>query len=171
MNEIKDMSKLIKTENTKYINAYPNLLRNAIINGDKIQEICDSWQISSFTFYRWLEIHPEMLKAYQQGLTVVDAQVTESLLKNATGYEYTETTVKESGEGGQTSKEVITYHKHRPGDTSAQRFWLSNRRPRAWGEKKEITVSKSLESFLQAEGLEDAEEVEVIEEQEQEQEE
>ena len=43
-----------------------------------------------------------------------------------------ETKVEENGIGG---KKVITTIKHIPGDTTAQIFWLKNRKPDKWRDK------------------------------------
>lgn len=63
-----------------------------------------------------------------------------ALLKRALGYTYTETKKERTAEGVRTTttiKEVVP-------DTTAQIFWLKNRRPDRWRDKQDIHVSGSL---------------------------
>lgn len=63
------------------------------------------------------------------------------MLKRALGYEYTEVT-KELTESGMTvTKEVI---KQQVPDTTAQIFWLKNRKPKEWRDRKETEISGSM---------------------------
>lgn len=65
----------------------------------------------------------------------MDIQVENALLKRALGYEYMEERVEISEKDGrkviQTVKTVIP-------DTTAQIFWLKNRRPDRWRDKPEM---------------------------------
>ena len=60
-----------------------------------------------------------------------------ALLKRALGYTYTETKKERTAEGVRTTttiKEVVP-------DTTAQIFWLKNRRPDRWRDKQDIEHS------------------------------
>ena len=84
------------------------------------------------TLYEWKKKYPEISEALKKGKEVVDIQVENALLKRALGYEYVEDKV-EMGPNGkkvtQTIKQVIP-------DTTAQIFWLKNRRPDKWRDKQ-----------------------------------
>ena len=56
-----------------------------------------------------------------------------SLLKRALGYEYTEERIEVSEKDG---RKVVQTVKTVPPDTTAQIFWLKNRRPDKWREKQ-----------------------------------
>ena len=75
---------------------------------------------------------------------IVDIEVENALLKRALGYEYDEVTVEQSEDGFKrrvTTKQVLP-------DTTAQIFWLKNRRPDKWRDKPEApTESNSNESM------------------------
>lgn len=68
----------------------------------------------------------------KKGKDVVDRQVEKSLLQRALGYSYEETSKKY--EGGVMTERKVT-KKHVPPDTTAQIFWLKNRKPEQWRDK------------------------------------
>lgn len=62
----------------------------------------------------------------------MDRQVEKSLLQRALGYSYEETS--EKYEGGVMTERKVT-KKHVASDTTAQIFWLKNRKPEQWRDK------------------------------------
>lgn len=88
--------------------------------------------------YAWKDKYSEISEALKRGKEVVDIQVENALLKRALGYQYKETTrekVKNPVTGfscmsvtKEVAKEVVP-------DTTAQIFWLKNRRPDKWRDK------------------------------------
>ena len=94
--------------------------------------------------YEWKKRYPEISESLKKGKEVVDIQVENALLRRALGYEYTEVTqeVCENAETGEmelhvtkkVTKEVIP-------DTTAQIFWLKNRRPDKWRDKQDMELS------------------------------
>ena len=71
-------------------------------------------------------------EALKKGKEIVDIQVENALLKRALGYEYMEERVEISEKDG---RKVIQMTKTVPPDTTAQIFWLKNRRPDQWRDK------------------------------------
>ncbi len=63
------------------------------------------------------------------------------MLKRALGYEFKEIT-QELTEDGMRVTKVIT--KQQAPDTTAQIFWLKNRKPEEWRDKKETEITGSL---------------------------
>ncbi|MGL6058998.1 MAG: helix-turn-helix domain-containing protein, partial [Culicoidibacterales bacterium] len=61
-----------------------------------------------------------------------------SLLKRALGYEYDEVTTTTYSNGEEETKRVT---KHVVPDTTAQIFWLKNRKPDDWRDKKDVNLS------------------------------
>ena len=104
------------------------------------EQIAANAGIATATLYDWKKRHPEVSEALKKGKEVVDVQVENALLKRALGYTYTETKKERTAEGVRTTttiKEVVP-------DTTAQIFWLKNRRPDRWRDKQDIHVSGSL---------------------------
>jgi len=108
--------------------------------------------ISSSTFYAWLVDHPELAEALKRGKAPVDTAVENALLKRALGYAYVETVtdyemvdtglVDESGNPvlEKRVKSVRSTRKEMTPDTGAAAFWLKNRRPDRWKEKREEQI-------------------------------
>lgn len=124
------------------------------------EQIASNMGIDTRTLYRWKKQHCQICQSLKKGKAVVDIQVENALLKRALGYEYTERTKErvfdpETGEHVLvTTKEV---KKEVQGDTTAQIFWLKNRKPEMWRDKKDIGVEGSLNTAasLTDEELED----------------
>ena len=84
------------------------------------------------TLYDWKERFPQISQALKKGKEIVDIQVENALLKRALGYEYMEERVEISEKD---CRNVIHTTKTVPPDTTAQIFWLKNRRPDQWRDK------------------------------------
>lgn len=101
------------------------------------EQIAHNMGISPATLYNYKRDHLEILEALKKGKEVVDIQVENALLKRALGYSYEEKKVEVSEEGTKvtkTIKEVVP-------DTTAQIFWLKNRRSDRWRDKQDIEHS------------------------------
>ena len=89
------------------------------------------------TLYEWKKKFPEISESLKRGKEVVDRQVENALLKRALGYEYEE--VKEKFECGVMTERTVTKKEVVP-DTTAQIFWLKNRKPEKWRDKPQEVV-------------------------------
>lgn len=112
-------------------------------------QIAAKMGIASTTYYRWQQEHKEIREAVKKGKAPVDTQVENALLKRALGYEYIETVTDytlsetekdENGNPKKIIKNVRTTKKHVAPDVGAQAFWLKNRRPDRWREKREEQI-------------------------------
>jgi hypothetical protein len=87
--------------------------------------------------------HNDLSDALKRGKEVIDIQVENSLLKRAMGYTYEEVT-KESIMDGETGKYTLKVtkivKKEVQPDTTAQIFWLKNRKPAEWRDKHEQEI-------------------------------
>ena len=107
------------------------------------EQIAENIGIRRETLYDWCKRHPNISNALKKGKEVVDRQVENALLKRALGYEYTEVTKEYIPEVGkmivtkEVSKQVVP-------DTTAQIFWLKNRKPEDWRDKPK-EVDKTME--------------------------
>jgi len=92
------------------------------------------------TFRAWVDKYPALSASLKKGKAPVDIEVENALLKRARGYDYEETIteVEDLGNGKQ-KKHIRKVMKHCPPDTTAQIFWLKNRRPDRWRDKQDIT--------------------------------
>ena len=103
------------------------------------EQIANSMGIHPSTLYVWQDRFPEIKESLKRGKEVVDRQVENALLKRALGYKYEEIKIEESEHGEKitrTMKEVIP-------DTTAQIFWLRNRKSEDWSNKELIDIEKA----------------------------
>lgn len=103
--------------------------------------------IGERTFTKWKADHKAIVAALKKGKAPVDAKVENALLKRALGYEYEETVTEVvEEEDGSKRKHVRKTKKLMPPDTTAQIFWLKNRRPDKWRDRVEQSVNVVTES-------------------------
>lgn len=105
-------------------------------------ELADALGVHPATLYRWKLEHPEFCEAIKSGKDVADERIERSLFQKASGYDVVETQavkvrVAQYGE----KVEVVEVRRHVPADTTAQIFWLKNRRSAAWRDKQEVEHS------------------------------
>ena len=100
------------------------------------EQIAQNIGIRAATLYEWKKRFPQFSEALKKGKEIVDRQVENALLKRALGYEYEE--IKEKFEGGVLTERTAT-KKEVVADTTAQIFWLKNRKPDTWRDKPEGT--------------------------------
>lgn len=101
------------------------------------EQIAYNIGITAKTLYEWKKQYSEICEALKKGKEVVDRQVENALLKRALGYKYEEIKTEKTEEGKKvtvTVKEVVP-------DTTAQIFWLKNRKPDQWRDKRDIEHS------------------------------
>lgn len=96
------------------------------------EQIAKNIGISRSTLNVWKDRYSDISDALKKGKDVIDRQVENALLKRALGYEYEE--VKEKFEDGVITERTVTKKEVVP-DTTAQIFWLKNRKPDKWRDK------------------------------------
>jgi len=102
------------------------------------QQIAENMKINPDTLYRWIKMYSEISETLKRNKDVIDRQVENALLKRALGFSYTEITEEEDSEG--ETKSVKKVKKIVVPDTTAQIFWLKNRKPDMWRDNKNITA-------------------------------
>ena len=105
------------------------------------EQIAKNIGINRDTLYRWKKAYPDFSDALKRGKEVVDRQVENALLKRALGYTYDEITFEGDDEVKRVRKQVVP-------DTTAQIFWLKNRKPEEWRDKREIIKDNDNDQVL-----------------------
>lgn len=119
------------------------------------EQIAKNLGIGVSTLSKYKVEHIEIVEALKKGKEVIDFEVENALLKKALGYKYTEVTkeriVKTDARGrpledihGFPCYEMVvtkTVKKEVAPDTTAQIFWLKNRKPKQWRDKQDIEHS------------------------------
>ena len=103
------------------------------------QQIADNIGISKSTLYVWKRISKEFSNSLKRNKDIVDREVENSLLKRAMGYEYTEVTRERNGSGDMVETKRVT--KQVVPDTTAIIFWLKNRKPNDYRDKRDLEVA------------------------------
>ena len=114
------------------------------------EQIANNIGISRSTLFEWRKNNQDIANALKKGKEVVDIEVENALLKKALGYNVPVQKafkVKEViYQDGKRLKETerIEYAEeeiHIPADTTAQIFWLKNRRKMQWRDKVEVETN------------------------------
>ena len=117
--------------------------------------ICKKIGIGVRTFYEWMERFPQIAQAIKKGKAPVDVQVENALLKRALGYTEEETTTEIIEQpDGRKRKQIRKVLRVFPPDTTAQIFWLKNRKPEKWRDRIEQVQqveNELLQSLLELE--------------------
>lgn len=110
------------------------------------EQIANNIGISVSCLNNWKNKYVEILESLKRGKEVIDRQVENALLKRALGYEYAETTREYIPELDEmkTTKKVT---KQVAPDTTAQIFWLKNRKPDKWRDKQEYEDKTAIDKL------------------------
>jgi len=119
-------------------------IKEWLMQGDTVREICKKLEMSPDTWYRYCREHETLTELVTMGRSVLCNEVEKSLIKLCTGYDYEElkTTVEEDKNGKKRTK-IEKTKRHQPPSAQAISFFLRNRMPEEWSDKKEIILDTS----------------------------
>ena len=126
-------------------------------NGLTDEQIAGNMDISMATLYNYKKAHLDILEALKRGKEVVDIEVENALKKKALGFKETvmkaikvKTVEYENGRRVKEYEEVVQAEDevYIAPDTTAQIFWLKNRMPGAWRDKKDKELSGNVDINL-----------------------
>lgn len=101
--------------------------------------------VTEKTWNNWKKASPEFFQSLKAWKAEADHLVERSLFERATGYSHDDVHV--SSHQGEVTLTPI--RKHYPPDTTAAIFWLKNRKPAEWRDKKAVDDSSdTLKSLL-----------------------
>lgn len=112
------------------------------------EQIAHNMGVAYSTLRVWRDKYSALSAVLKKGKEVVDLEVENALLKRALGYSYVETTRESLPVIDKTTGQIIghelqvtkTVTKEVQPDTTAQIFWLKNRKPDVWRDKQNIHV-------------------------------
>lgn len=96
------------------------------------EQIAKNMGIGRTTLYEWKKKEPNIANTLKKGKEVIDFEVENALLKKALGYTITLNKQKVTKDGDVVD---IQEDVHVAPDTTAQIFWLKNRKPDKWRDK------------------------------------
>lgn len=115
------------------------------------EQIAHNIGITRETLRVWGEKYSVISAALKKGKEVVDREVENALYKRAVGYEYEEVkNIIEKDELGKDRRRVERVIKRVHPDVTAQIFWLKNRKPEEWRDRKNIEHEGSIDIATQS---------------------
>lgn len=111
-------------------------------------QIAHNIGITAKTLCEWQNRFSEFRNAIKKGKEVVDREVENALLKRAMGYEYDEITqepVTDKDTGITEMRVTKRVTKQIVPDVTAQIFWLKNRKPEEFRDKRDVELSGSVD--------------------------
>jgi len=123
--------------------------------GLTVERLADFWQIDPATLWRWTKKNPAFCKTIKEAREAADSKVTESLFNRACGYQFEEKTfettliqIKPAADPTKVNAECFIEKEHLKKrvvkevapDTVACMFWLMNRQPEFWKDRKHHSI-------------------------------
>ena len=142
-------------QRTKYKEEYVDQVEKLCALGAMDAEIAHFFNVSVPTLSSSAAIHEDFDAALQKGGALADDRVERSLYQRAVGYSYVSEKIFVDKATGEVIR--VPIGEHVPPDVKAQIFWLKNRDPENWRDRREIDVTASR---LRVEGDEPVETVE-----------
>ncbi len=140
---------------TKYRKEYAEQARKLCLVGYTDEELAIFFEVCTSTIDNWKNKHKEFLGAIKKGKAQADGEVVDSLYNRAIGYSYEETkTTTGVSEGNPYTTRTVTKKQMAP-DVGAQAFWLKNRQPDKWRDKKEVDMNAKVKKEVNYDGLSD----------------
>lgn len=117
----------------KWKDEFVKLTELACMNGATDLDIADMLGVCIRTINYWRVNKQEFAAALKIGKELADTRVERSLYSRATGYSYdTEKVV-----GGK----IVKHREHVPPDPTSMIFWLKNRQPKKWRDRREQEIT------------------------------
>lgn len=108
-------------------------------------ELAEFFGVTARTVRNWRHAYPEFAEATRVGKGEADDRVERSLYERAVGYRYVEQqAIKVKVEKDREAVEIVEVEKMMPPDTVAMQFWMKNRRPAEWRDRREHTISGAI---------------------------
>lgn len=115
------------------------------------EQIAYNMGIGRRTLFSWKNRYEPISLALKESKEIADRHVENALYKRALGYDYEETeTFVTTDSAGREQKRIKRVKKSALPDVAAQIFWLKNRKPERWRDKRNVELDASIETNSQA---------------------
>lgn len=138
---------------TKYKPEYAEQAYRMALLGLTDEEMAEVFDVSRSTFNQWKKQMPDFSDTVKRGKILADANVSASLYKRATGYEYPSEKIVTLSIGDGISKvERVPITAVVLPDPGAALNWLKNRQPNKWRDKQDVALSGEIHLTMNLEG-------------------
>lgn len=151
--KIDDNEKKKRGRKSLYQEEYANQALKLCLLGATDKELAEFFSVSEQTLNKWKKDFPEFLESLKKGKSIADANVASKLYNRAIGYDYEEKHYETKQPKKDVPPELIEakrIKKHVPADTTAAIFWLKNRQPEKWRDRKEVDANVNLSDELES---------------------
>lgn len=121
---------MAKTKYETHVQPKLKLIEAWARDGLTLDQIAHNLSVAKSTLCEYQNRHSDLSDALKRSRDEADIEVENALYRNATGYYYDEDVVTNKGE-------VVRIQKYSQPNTTAQIFWLKNRKPKDWRDKQE----------------------------------
>ena len=108
--------------------------------------------VSEVTINNWKNDHPDFFKSLKDWKAEADHHVVNALYKSALGYTTKHKKAVVVSDGNQTGSHVEYVHEEHqmPPNATSIIFWLKNRHPDQWSDKKDVYIKVDLAQEISA---------------------
>jgi len=125
--------------NSKWSDSLKPVILNLARRGKTNSEIAMLLGVCEATFYYWLKNYaPDLSESLKEAIADPVSNVEKALYERAMGYSCQETKVHMTKSGVIKTRDVI---KHYPPSETAAKYYLGNKKPEDWKEKREVEVT------------------------------
>lgn len=151
--KIDESEKKKRGRKSLYQEEYANQALKLCLLGATDKELAEFFSVSEQTLNKWKKDFPEFLESLKKGKSIADANVASKLYNRAIGYDYEEKHYETKQPKKDVPPELVEakrIKKHVPADTTAAIFWLKNRQPEKWRDRKEVDANVNLSDELES---------------------
>lgn len=151
--KIDESEKKKRGRKSLYQEEYANQALKLCLLGATDKELAEFFSVSEQTLNKWKKDFPEFLESLKKGKSIADANVASKLYNRAIGYDYEEKHYETKQPKKDVPPELVEakrIKKHMPADTTAAIFWLKNRQPEKWRDRKEVDANVNLSDELES---------------------
>jgi len=108
--------------------------------------------VTEQTINNWKKAHPKFFESLKDWKAEADHEVVNALFKSALGFTTKHKKAITVSDGAQTGAHVeyVTEHHQAPPNATSIIFWLKNRHPDQWADKRELNIKVNLAEEISA---------------------
>lgn len=131
------MARRIKIKSKAFLPKTPEIVKVIAMQGVTDPELAMMFGLDPKIIKSWRKMYPSFDKALEEGRTVADVEVIQALHKKAIGFSYDTDVLVRDKDGTYVESMTKTVEP----ETNAIKYWLSNRDPDRWSERRHIQMT------------------------------